>query len=427
MMLNHTPRILLALLAAGLLLSNGPAAAQEYEWEPDEGLHEEEWYDPSDWGDDNDGVDYEEDLEDDLYNWYDVDYWDDEFEPYHRNRDLQRRNYGTDYDIFINDSHDDNYVGGIYDDWDNFDYVGDATEWQDDWNYARPRVQRRSEQLDFYELYYGDEQNFQPRSRQRAGRQNGRQRRDEQEQMAPGTYGYTLDQQLTGRVIGLESLRAQSGRPEVVRLRVRTDDGRTRTLLLGDASYVREKLQRLDRNEPVTIRGSRVRVNGRTMFKARQIASREGRFDMPSYEYDRVVQGTLVGIRRIAVANGDAQALVARVRTPDGRTMDVLLGSENALRRQRTVIRPGSTVNVRGYLREADGRRTFLVQSAEVVQDGRNGARPVQPNQGGSRRDRQTGRDGQSPGRDRDAGQTGRDGASEASRQLRSRYRNTGR
>jgi hypothetical protein len=32
----------------------------EYEWDPSTGLHEEEWYDPSDWFDDDEGVEYED-------------------------------------------------------------------------------------------------------------------------------------------------------------------------------------------------------------------------------------------------------------------------------------------------------------------------------------------------------------------------------
>ena len=34
---------------------------EEYEYESGEGLHQEEWYDPSDWFDNDQGVDYERD------------------------------------------------------------------------------------------------------------------------------------------------------------------------------------------------------------------------------------------------------------------------------------------------------------------------------------------------------------------------------
>ena len=45
-----------------LVSTGGNGLAQEYEYEADEGLHQEEWYDPSDWFDYEDGsVDYEED------------------------------------------------------------------------------------------------------------------------------------------------------------------------------------------------------------------------------------------------------------------------------------------------------------------------------------------------------------------------------
>jgi len=42
---------LTAIISAVALLSVPATQAQEYEYEPDEGLHEEEWYDPSDWFD----------------------------------------------------------------------------------------------------------------------------------------------------------------------------------------------------------------------------------------------------------------------------------------------------------------------------------------------------------------------------------------
>jgi hypothetical protein len=54
-------------LAVAWLGSSFSTTAQQYEYEPDEGLHQEEWYDPSDWFDNEPGVDYETD-------WWDT--WD---------------------------------------------------------------------------------------------------------------------------------------------------------------------------------------------------------------------------------------------------------------------------------------------------------------------------------------------------------------
>ena len=312
----------LASLLAALGLALAPTAiAQEYEWEPDEGLHEEEWYDPSDWFNDDNQVSYEEwddAYEDDWdttyydngYGAYDGDYWDYDYEPYYTDDAL-------DYDYGTYNRYGD--PGGYTSDWDTYDW---------DTN----------------------------------GQTNGAQ---------ANVPDYQFGKNLRGRVVGLESVRSRQGRPQSVRLKIRTDDGQTRTIHLGDVAFVRENLQRLRQGETVEIRGDNVRVNGRQLFQAKQIASRGGQFDMPRYEFNRTIQGELIGIRRVATRNGDVESVVARVRTNDGRTMDVLLGSPQQLRRQGTVIRRGSRVDVDGYVRESDGRRTFFVQSAQVSQPSR--------------------------------------------------------
>ncbi len=67
----------LAVLVALASLTFGTphsVSADEYEWDPTYGYHEEEWYDPSDWFDPDDGVDYEADYYGDYYDDYDDDY-----------------------------------------------------------------------------------------------------------------------------------------------------------------------------------------------------------------------------------------------------------------------------------------------------------------------------------------------------------------
>lgn len=54
-------RVLAPLAAIAILAAPQPLVADdEYEWEPGWGVHEEEWYDPSDWFDAENGVNYEE-------------------------------------------------------------------------------------------------------------------------------------------------------------------------------------------------------------------------------------------------------------------------------------------------------------------------------------------------------------------------------
>jgi hypothetical protein len=65
-----------------------PSFADEYEWDPTYGYHEEEWYDPSDWFDPDDGIDYESDYyggyyDNDMYDgddtWYGDNYYTDDW------------------------------------------------------------------------------------------------------------------------------------------------------------------------------------------------------------------------------------------------------------------------------------------------------------------------------------------------------------
>ncbi len=59
---NYAGRLLAPVAAASLALSAAPHvfADESYEWEPGWGVHEEEWYDPSDWFDGEDGMNVEE-------------------------------------------------------------------------------------------------------------------------------------------------------------------------------------------------------------------------------------------------------------------------------------------------------------------------------------------------------------------------------
>ena len=96
--------LMAALVAVAFLVQPVATMAQDYEYEPGEGLHEEEWYDPSDWFDVDDDIDYE-------YDWYDYTY-----------------NYPYVYD------YDDDY--GYWDPYeDEWEYGDDDFVWDDDWEY----------------------------------------------------------------------------------------------------------------------------------------------------------------------------------------------------------------------------------------------------------------------------------------------------
>ena len=155
----HRPALLASAVAVGVMLSAPQPAAQEYEYEPDEGLHQEEWYDPSDWFDTTPGVDYEQDWWDTLgntwgydaydyndydYGWgYDYDYGGDDYELYEDPRNntwstattqtgTADQNYGWHYDWNpVSGTWRSDY--GYYTTKYNFDARNDFG-WHYDWN-----------------------------------------------------------------------------------------------------------------------------------------------------------------------------------------------------------------------------------------------------------------------------------------------------
>lgn len=110
------------IIIAGLALATPSytASAQEYEYEADEGLHQEEWYDPTDWFDTGAGIDYESDWNDFYYGYdaYDPWYRDDwtynrhyGLGPQYGNQNLEDRPYDNNYytEDWFNDSFDSWY------------------------------------------------------------------------------------------------------------------------------------------------------------------------------------------------------------------------------------------------------------------------------------------------------------------------------
>lgn len=80
---------------------------EDYEYEPGEGLHEEEWYDPSDWFDYEAGVDRELD---DVYDYYEGDYQEEYSEEDYED------GFGWDYSYYSDEWYDDD--NDFYDWWD---------------------------------------------------------------------------------------------------------------------------------------------------------------------------------------------------------------------------------------------------------------------------------------------------------------------
>jgi hypothetical protein len=113
----HLSAVLSAFAAVALMVTPMSAAGQQgmqdqYEYEYDQGLHEEEWYDPSDWFSTKQDIDYEQDWYENTYQYYDED-----FEPGYRGY-----YEGEEFEAFEEDDYDfDYYTDTWFEEDDEFD------------------------------------------------------------------------------------------------------------------------------------------------------------------------------------------------------------------------------------------------------------------------------------------------------------------
>lgn len=312
--MTRLPQLLTSI--ALLTFGAGPVLAQDY-WEYDYWEDEQEYHEPLE-GEETEYEDGDVETESEAYEWEpDEGYHEEEwYDPSDWFDDDDAVDYEYDYDYG-------------YDYYDPYDY--DAYDYDYDYDY------------DYYDQYDYD--------------------------YAYNDADYDYDQQVKGEVVGLQRLRGSNGQPESVKLRLRTEDGQTRTLLLGDVAYVYRYLPRIKKGDRVIIGGSNVNVQGRKVFKAEEMAAASGSYKIPDYQYERRLEGRLTGLRKVQLERDGAtvDAVVAKVEPWEGKTLDVLLGDADDLERNRDSLRPGTRVQADGYRRTVDGESTFVVQDVKIL------------------------------------------------------------
>lgn len=238
-------------LTAAMLLWVAPATAQyyyddydydntwdDYEYEPGEGVHEEEWYDPGDWFDgDYGGMDYEYDDWDNGYGYgYDDNYYYDGYygndgyydgyygNDYGYNNDWYGNDFGYDYDPYYYDDSADYGYG-----YNNYDYgYGNNDDWYegDWWDYDTD-----------YDYYYVPDNDRNQRSQQQAQR-NQRQNRNRNSTYARAAL-------IQGKIVKLDKIDLFGNKHVVAKLR--RPDGKILNCDLGPVSQLRRlDLQRGD-------------------------------------------------------------------------------------------------------------------------------------------------------------------------------------
>ncbi len=263
------------------------AAAQHYEYEPDEGWHEEEWYDPTDWFD-NRPYNYEYDYDD-----YDYDYDYDYDNRYYDDAGTQNPTYGTrgwdwEYGVAGNDwdgygsLHHDAYLDGYYDGY--YDDEFGIDHWDTAWSgaysvsYSSGYYDGHYDaQQDYayeptYYLVIGNMDNSSETQRQRSGDET-RRRGDRADRNDPNAQRTGWMAAATDRTRGTIQRIQQADvdfRPEGhTILRIRMEDGETVTADLGP----RVSPERLpfSKGDRVTLAGDTVSREGRELFVVEKI------------------------------------------------------------------------------------------------------------------------------------------------------------
>lgn len=272
---SDTPRIrrFPAMLAAlsGLAIAGGSALAQEqYEWEPDTGYHEEEWYDPSDWFDDDwspaaregrSTTDYEELGDDDRYdagynyNNSDSDFTSSDYDGYYDGYydGFNDKDFGIDFwDSVWDSDYRSNYTSGYYDGYyDSMnEYKFEPTYYVYGWTRSNSRsdAERRDDEV-----------------RSRGDRSASSSTKSSNAKHAQKAYG---EMRVRGTIDKISQLDRKQNNDHVV-LRLAFDNGKSYVVDFGPK--MTRKNMPISEGERVTISGDRISRNDRQVVKARSI------------------------------------------------------------------------------------------------------------------------------------------------------------
>ncbi len=365
-----------AWLAGGLALAlwaliPAPALAQDYEWESGEGIQERQWDDPSDRGE----------AEEIYEGWY----WGGA-------SPRTSRRPGGDDDPYWADYGDRN--GGPE------DTVGAGAESPPPIDPRGTGFQRRppmdpypADQTEYGELG-SDSPDWQDTPVVRDREQWVRSNRNLRQRMGPAG----RMQWIQGQVVSLQRGPGQDGQDNVV-LRVRTDDGQTRTVHLSDLQTQRRV--RIARGDRITLGGYPARIGGEPVLMARQLGQ-PGPDDFQQYGYQDetfapqpgmsppaaqarpgTVRGELSNLR-LAEIRGQ-RMVVGTVRTEDGTQVEALLGTPQSVRGRDWAV-PGERVSLTGQMRTIDGRTLFASERVDRAagEGTQSGVRPDTGGQGQS-------------------------------------------
>jgi len=388
-------KMTLTMLATALIAS--PLAAQSWEYETGEGFHSEDWWDPTDWFDDEPewqytDYDYETDFENDQtgdWAFWNEEFWEDSF-------DYDYKGYA-------------NYDFGTHYEWND-----QTNSWERD--YGPYRTAYDYDPASYAIIYSSVDTN---RNRQnqnpsdRANQFNSQKRGDRNTQV-----GEVKQKTLRGTIDGFRHMELGpqgSDRSTFTVAKVKLQDGKNVVVNLGEKQRLNQlDLQTGDRvtmlgalgkidGEPVYV-ANKLRYNGRTLDvnraftqlnerKMRQYrqGNRNQRFSNDrearsqnqgvatryrsqgnrSQSQRMTLDGTLEGFRNVTFDTRSGDNLVGKLRLENGRAVIVDFGSEYDL--ADLDLESGDSVRISGQTKRIDGKKILKANTVRI-----NGRQPEQ-------------------------------------------------
>lgn len=313
-----------------------------FEWETGEGIHEEEWYDPTDWFNDDSGtVDYEYDSYDiyDPYTYdstnYDTDYhdeWD-----YNYDYDYTTDDWGYDwrYDLYADDKDYGRYWNELTEEWD-YGYHEDEFEYHTTaWYDIDDQSSARVEQSAFHMIATAPATPASLRTDDESYKKGRQARESSIDPTSWVAVGYDLD-----------------------------GDGRydSYDMLYGyDLEYARDSSSRRQGSKSKTSKQS---VSSKSKRNA-ELARNQGRSQACPAVYS--TSGKIVKTKTVSLAAMDEPHVLADIRTNDGRTARVDMGPKSGI--TKAGLGEGDQVEVIGTIGKVD--ESSLLMADRVRHNGK--------------------------------------------------------
>lgn len=287
----------------------------DYEWNPREGVHEEEWYDPGDWFDYDTGVDYD-------YDWWDYNYG---YSPYYDD-------YGyNDYDYDYGYDYDDSDYGYDYGYYPGYGYYPDY-DYDYDWDWG-----------------------------------------NNDSDMHTGWH-VGSKAQIYGTVEDLRTVRRDRFSQPQLAATVETDNGNWRRVILGPADRFRSL--ELEEGDEINVIGQVRRVNGTETLVASKFSTdnidrwinvqRQGQAQRTQGQQrpTKWYHGEILDTRTVKFKGIQNRQTVATVELNDGNIVPVNLGPAGQLPRQE--IQQGDDVTLTAKVGKINGRTALIADRVKL-------------------------------------------------------------